>query len=118
MANSADFDATQKSVIAADTTSIADLFLRAALDTVPHVCDANDERKHYRRTKFTYTLEGGFMRTYPMLWVYFDEQARVNNVYAKEYAGDDFCIYSLSDNSSQRMYNEEAMNRLFDRREE
>jgi hypothetical protein len=115
MANCADFNATKMEADVADTTSIEGFFQRAAADTAVHICDMNDDRRHERNSTFTYTRHGGVFWTYPMLWVHFDKQARVNSVYAKEYAGDDTCIYSLSAEASQYdMTNQEALSRLFD----
>ena len=116
MANCGNFDATQTTMEVTDTTSIESFFRRVAADTAVHICDANDERRHDRRSKLTYSRHGSFFRTYPMLWVHFDKLARVENVYAKEYAADNYCIYSLTADASQNFKNLEALRRLFDGR--
>ena len=113
MANCADFESTQTQADVVDTTNIKEFFQRAAADTAVHICDANDDRKHDRNSTLTYTRPGSLLWTYPMLWVHFDKQARVSRVYAKEYAADDYCIYSLTAEASQNITNQEALDRLF-----
>ena len=113
MANCGNFGATHTTMEVTDTTSIENFFRRVATDTAVHICDADDGRRHDRRSKLTYSRPGGFFRTYPMLWVHFDKLARVENVYAKEYAADDRCIYSLEADASQNINNLEAVHRLF-----
>ena len=81
---------------------------------LPETSYVDGDRLHDQSCTFIYTRPGGFFRTYPMLWVHFDKQARVNNVYAKEYGADDQCIYSLTLDTSQSMSNLAALQRLFD----
>lgn len=95
------------------TTDIQAFFRRIATDTTVHACDQDSEHKRNRQTTFHYTRRGGFARSYPMLWVHFDSTARVENVYAKEYDADDYCIYSLGEDTSQNIQNKEALRRLF-----
>lgn len=47
---------------------------------------------------FSYTEPLEYNMTYPMLWVHFDEESNVRQVYAKKYilwGADDKCIYLL-----------------------
>lgn len=113
IANCTDFKSTQMAAEVVDTTNINQFFQRAAADTAVHICDVGDERQHDRNSTFTYTQHGGMFWTYPMLWVHFDKQARVRGVYAKEYAADDMCIYSLAADAGQNITNQEALGRLF-----
>lgn len=113
-ATCADFAATQLEVELTDTTDIAGLFRRVAADTTVHSCDTHDERKHDRNSTFAYSQPGGPFRTYPMLWVHFNQQARVSNVCAKEYAADDHCIYALAADTIGNMLDQTALIRLFD----
>lgn len=104
----------QLTVQVADTTDVTGLFRRAVADTAMHVCDRQDERKHDRRSTLTYTQPGGLLRDYPMLWIHFDRLGRVSEVYAREYAVDDPCIYSLSADAQQNFAADDALRRLFD----
>ena len=114
MTTCADFAATQVKADVTDTTDIAGFFRRVAADSAVHSCDLDDERKHDRRSTLTYTRHGGLFRTYPMLWVHFDKRARVDEVYAKECATDDRCIYALgADPFSPNTIDTEALRRLF-----
>lgn len=112
-ATCADFAATQLELSLTDTTDIAGLFRRVAADTTVHRCDAHDERKHDRSSTFIYTQPGGLLRTYPMLWGHFNQQTRVSNVFAKEYAADDHCIYTLAADTTNNMLDQVALIRLF-----
>lgn len=55
------------------------------------------ESKNSNRTRtFTYTEVPKYTKTYPMLWVHFDEDEKVRQVFAKKYilwGVDDECIY-------------------------
>ena len=50
---------------------------------------------------FTYTEPIKYAMTYPMLWVHFDNNHKVNCIYAKKYiywGADDECIYLIDKN--------------------
>ena len=93
--------------------NIDKFFQHINIDTIVHSCDLNDARKHDRKTTFTYTYPGGLLSNYPMLWIHFDRTGKVNNIYSKEYAVNDSCIYSLETDSSQNISNKKSLCRLF-----
>ena len=49
----------------------------------------------------TYTKPIKYAMTYPMLWVHFDKNYKVNCIFAKKYilwGGDNECIYGIDEN--------------------
>ena len=52
---------------------------------------------------YTYTNPVKYSLNYPMLWIHFDKELKVREVYAKRYilfGADDECIYLLNSNSN------------------
>ena len=92
--------------------AVSDIKMRKETDII-HVMDSIYQDTNYccesnrqamktieKNTTLTYTKRPFFLKSilksYPMLWVHLDSNYRVSSVYAKYYAADDKCIYSLS----------------------
>lgn len=94
--------------------NVSDIKMRKETDII-HVMDSIYQDTNYccqtnrammrtikKNTTLTYTKRPfslmSILKSYPMLWVHLDSNYRVSSVYAKYYAADDKCIYSLSSN--------------------
>ena len=65
---------------------------------------------------FTYTKVPKYKMTYPMLWIHFDKNAKVNQVFAKKYilwGADDECIYIQDSTINHKNYNQEPLRQMF-----
>lgn len=65
---------------------------------------------------FTYTRVPKYAMTYPMLWVHFDKNENVNQVFAKKYilwGADDECIYIQDSTINNKNFNQEALKKMF-----
>jgi hypothetical protein len=81
-----------------------------------YCCSGNKEDLVNKRVTLVYSNRVEFSNHYPMLWIKFDKDFRVNSVFAKQYEGylglEEPCIYSL--NQDQHFENKELFEKNFD----